>query len=598
MVYLLQQHRLIPSSLTRLRALGIALCLVIFPACSTAPAKHGEVTQEAETVAPVEDGDGEIVHVEPVRPGIELTSDILYKILLAEFAGQRGKLDVSVENYMDLARSTRDPKIVERAARIAVYARDADAAMEAAQLWVELDPLNPDPHQVLAVMALRDGNVEEALSHLDDILDYSHGKLDQKLWMIANMLGREKDRELIMNVMERLVSSRADAPEALYAFAHIAARLGEFERAADLLERTLEIAPDNINAAMSYISILQRQDRGNDAITWLEKHLKDRGDDNDFNLRLAYARLLTDAQRFDDARRQFEILSVQAPNNTDVLYALGLLYLQANRLDQAETYFKRLSEKTERHDDARYYLGRIAEERKELEKASIWYEGVDSGDNYFDAQVRYALLMAKRGEIDSARNHLNSIRTEGANESMILIQAEGELLTEEKRYEDAMDVYDNALKAGFNADLLYARAMLAEKMDRMDILEKDLREILKEDPDNAQALNALGYTLADRTGRYDEAYTLIKRALELSPGDFYILDSMGWVLYRQGKLEEAVDYLRKAIDLRSDPEIAAHLGEVLWVMGDKQGAKAVWETALQATPEDQRLLDVIQRFNP
>lgn len=598
MGYLLQQDHSITPPLNRLRALATALAVVVCAACSNVPSKTGDISQKTETGKTAEEGNAKIIRVEPVRPDIKLTKDILYEILVAEFAGQRGRLDVSVNNYMDLARTTRDPKIVERATRIAVYARDADAAQEAARLWVELDPLNPDPHQVLAVMALRNGDVEEALTHLNDILDYSHGKLDQKLWMIANMLGREKDKDLIMNVMERLVSSRQDSPEALYAFAHVAARLGDFDRAASLLEHALKLAPDNLNAAMSYISILQRQDRGNDAIEWLEKRLKEHKDDNDFNLRLAYARLLTDAQRFDDARRQFEILAVEAPNNTDVLYALGLLYLQANRLDQAETYFKRLAEKTARHNDARYYLGRIAEERKDFDKASIWYEGVEGGDNYFDAQVRYALLLAKRGDIEKARVHLNSIHTEGPNENMILIQAEGELLTEEKRYDDAMQVYDNALKKGFNADLLYARAMLAEKMDRIDILERDLREILRQDPDNAQALNALGYTLADRTQRFDEAYNLIKRALELSPGDFYILDSMGWVLYRQGKLEEAVEYLRKAMDLRSDPEIAAHLGEVLWVMGDKQGAKQVWETALRATPEDRRLLDVIQRFNP
>ncbi|MGH8245103.1 MAG: tetratricopeptide repeat protein, partial [Gammaproteobacteria bacterium] len=532
---------------------------------------------------------------EPPRPRIELTEEILYQILVAEFAGQLGRLDISLENYLQLARSTRDPKVVERATRIAVYARDAAAATEAARMWVELDPLNPDPHQVLAVMALREGATDEALEHLQTILDSSHGELDEKLLLIANLLGREQDKELVLGLMQRLVDTRRESPEALYAFAHVAARLGDLDRSVDLLKRTLELAPDNDNAALSYISTLQRQDRVNDALKWLEETLPTRKD-NDFNLRMAYARLLTDAKRFDDARRQFEILAVQAPNNIDVQYALGLLYLQANRLDDSELYFARLVNREERDDDASYYLGRISEERKDFEKAGVWYQGVQQGENYFDAQVRQALLLAKQGRVDDARTHLRSVRTQGAQEKIILIQAEGELLTEENRLGDAMEVYNEALKAGYNADLLYARAMLAEKLDRLDIVESDLRQILEQEPDHAQALNALGYTLADRTDRFEEAYGLIQRALELNPNDFYILDSMGWILYRLGRLEEASEYLHKAMNIRQDPEIAAHLGEVLWVMGDRDAARDVWNTALQETPDDSHLLDVIKRF--
>ena len=172
------------------------------------------------------------------------------------------------------------------------------------------------------------------------------------------------------------------------------------------------------------------------------------------------------------------------------------------------------------------------------------------------------------------------------------------MLTDEQRYEDALAVYSDALENNPDPDLLYSRAMLAEKMDRLDILERDLKKILEQDPNHAQALNALGYTLADRTDRYEEAYTFIKKALDLKPDDFYILDSMGWVLYRLGRLDESVKYLNKALTERQDPEIAAHLGEVLWVKGDKAAAREIWEAALQQTPEDTRLLDVIKRFNP
>ena len=579
------------------RQVGIIAVSVLVTACTGAPPKP-DTGDEATVEEGARESKVKIVDVEPVRPKIELTGDLLYKILVAEFAGQRGRLDIALENYMELARTTRDPKIVERATRIAVYARNNKAATEAAKLWVQLDPLNPDPHQVLAVMALRNGELEQALDHLETILDYSHGELDQKLWMIANLLSSEKDQDLIMTVMNRLMEKRQDQPEALYAFAHVAARMGKLDKARELLQRTLELEPDNDNAIMSYIAVLQRQDRVDEAVAWLEKTLKS-GKSNDFNLRLIYARLLTDEKRYGDARRQFEILVVQAPNNTDVLYALGLLYLQDNRLDDAETYFKRLAKHNENANEANYYLGRIAEERNHLKQAGIYYQAVQGGESYFDAQVRLGLIIARQGYIEEARKHLRSVHTRGLKEANILVQAEAEMLIDQKRYQDAMDVYNKALeKRGYDSELLYSRAMLAEKMDRLDLLERDLRRIIAKEPNHAQALNALGYTLADRTDRYDEAYKLIKRALEISPDDYYVLDSMGWVLYRQGKLDEAQKYLQHALDLRKDPEIAAHLGEVLWVKGDRKAARDVWNTALQETPKDRKLLDVIKRFNP
>ncbi len=578
-----------------LRSLPVFLLALFISACTTLPqdvTTGQEPVAESVTQAPIPEPE----RVPPERPKIELTEDILFKILVAEIAGQRGKTDLAVEYYLDLASTTRDPVVIERAARIAVYARDNDAAYEAASLWLEVDPGNPDAHQILTVMSLRRGEVDQALRHLEILLESSHGKFDQKLWMISNFLGREEDQVAVMRLMERLMVNHMDDAEAIYAFANVARRMGDMDRAQDLLERVLKIKPENDAAAMAYISLLQKKGASNKAMEWLEVTLKNRK--NDFNLRMAYARLLTDAKRFDDARRQFEILSVQAPNNVDVLYALGLLYLQINRLDDAEQYFTRLTQLKKRVFNSNYYLGRIAEERNELDKASDLYLGVHGGENYFDARIRLSLILAKQGEIDKALSNIRSIEKPKDSNRLILIQAEGEILTEEKRYQEAMDLFNKEIEEKNHADLLYSRAMLAEKMGLLDILETDLKAIIAEDADNATALNALGYTLADRTERIDEAYGYITRAYELSSSDFYILDSMGWVLYRLGRLDEAIDFLQRALELRNDPEIAAHLGEVLWVLGNKQAAKEIWETALKDTPTDDRLLEVIERFKP
>jgi tetratricopeptide (TPR) repeat protein len=560
------------------------------PGADTAPAP---AALAAEPPAPAPEASAE-----PPRPVIDLTGDLLFRIMLAEIAGQRGELDLALQTYMELARGTRDVKVAERATRIAVYARNEEAAAEAAAIWVELDPKSPDPHQVLAVMALRRGDQEQAFRHLEQMLDYSTGSLDEKLLMIANLLGREKDGELVLALMERLVAMRQDSPDALYAFSHVVARFGALDRAAQLLEQALRLAPENEKLLLSYVSVLQRQGRTDAALGRIHHVLEQRQKrkEDDFNLRMAYARLLADARRFDEASAQFELLMKAQPDNAEVAFALGLLHLQGNRLDAAEPYFKSLVNSEERGDDASYYLGRIAEQRQQFEQANIWYLGVQGGENYFDAQVRLGLILARQDRLAEARTHLRSVRTRNAEERALLVQAEAEMLTEARRFDEAMSIYDQALQSGYNGDLLYARAMLAEKMDRLDIVERDLRQVLEKDPGNAQALNALGYTLADRTSRFDEAYDLIRRALEISPSDYYILDSMGWVLYRMGRLEEAADYLRKALVLRPDPEIAAHLGEVLWVKGDRNGASDVWSTALRETPGDDRLLDVIKRF--
>ena len=557
---------------------------------SVTPVEPETVTEDAGTNV-------KITRVEPVRPKIELTEDLLFKLLIAEFAGHRGLLDISIENYLDLARSTGDHRIVERAARIAVFARNDAAALAAARIWVELDPRNPDPHQVLAVMKLRAGELEQAALHFQDIFAYSDGEVDEKLWMIANLLGSENDKEAVLEIMEKLVASQNNSPGALYAFAHVAAKLEDLERSRELLEETLALAPDNDNAALSYISILQRLGREQEALAWLEQELAKR-EENDFTLRMAYARLLMEFRQFDKAVDQFELLVTREPGNPDVLYALGLLYLQSNRLDDSETLFKKLSEREALTDVANYYIGRIAEEKRRYNEASAWYQGVHKGEHYFDAQVRLAMLLARKGEVEEARNHLNSIRQQNGQQALIIIQAEGELLIQAELYEEAIEIYTKALGDQYDAELLYSRSMAAEKIGRLDMVETDLRTILEHEPDHAQALNALGYTLADATDRHAEAYELIKKALELRPSDFYILDSMGWVLYRLGRLDEAVEYLRKALNKRQDPEIAAHLGEVLWVRGEREQAKEVWEAALEQTPEDNRLLDVIERFKP
>lgn len=531
------------------------------------------------------------------EPDFEFADDPFYRLLIAEFAGQRGHMDVAIEHYLALAESLRDAALAERATRIAVFARDNDAALSAAKLWVELDPEDMEARQIVAAMFIRHGDAAAALHHLEYVLSKESDHPGNRLRMIANLIGPEEDRATALDVMEQLMEKVGDDTDALLTYALLAIRAEQLDRARDAMNRIVERTELSSNVAMAYLAVLQKQDKLAEAVGWLEHVLSI--NPKQFGLRLIFARLLADANRYEEARVQFILLSEESPDNTDIILALGLLNLQASRADDATANFAKLLELETREDEAHFYLAQIAESRDRHEEAIEHYRAVENGANFFTAQLRLALVMSSTGAIDEALEYLSNVIVENDEQGFHLVRAHGEMLTEYDRLDEAMEVYDAALDDGaYNTELVYTRAMLAEKMGRIDVLESNLRRIIAEEPDNAQALNALGYTLADRTERYDEALELITQALELDPEDFYILDSMGWVLYRLGHLEEAVEFLEKARDLRSDPEVAAHLGEVLWVMGDRDGARDVWDSALRDTPNDKKLLDVIERLTP
>ncbi len=571
----------------RLLASVVALSLA---ACATPPVATPLATVPA--TEPVV-----IAAAPPPAPPFEYENDAYYRLLMAEFAGQRGHLDVAVQNYAELARTLRDPALAERATRIAVFARDDEAALTAARTWVELEPKAMDARQILAAMYIRHGNADAALEHLEYVIAHDTGRPGNRLHMVANLLGHEDDRQTSLAVMEKLVAKHGEDSDALLAYALLAIRAEQLDKARDAMNRIVKHTELSSNVAMAYLAILQKQGKLPQAIAWLDSVLAT--NPKQFGLRLIYARLLADANRYEEARLQFRMLATEAPDNSDIVFALGLLNLQANRVDEAAKNFTRLIKLDTRLDEAHFYLGQIAEAQKDPDTALKQYARVQGGSNYFGAQMRTALVKAVKGQTDDAIAFLDKLTPEDDEQRFSVARAKGEILTDKNRYADAMQVYDAALAKGeFHSDLLYTRAMLAERMGRVDVLEKDLRTILAREPDNAQALNALGYTLADSTKRYDEALSLIARALELSPKDFYVLDSMGWVLYRLGRFDEAISYLQKARETRNDPEVAAHLGEVLWVKGDREAARKTWDAALRTTPDDKKLLEVIQRLKP
>ncbi|MSR15808.1 MAG: tetratricopeptide repeat protein [Gammaproteobacteria bacterium] len=529
-------------------------------------------------------------------PAAALEESQLYHLLIAEFAGQRSVVSVAVEHYGKLIATTTNPLLAERATKIALYAQDDKAALANAEKWINLAPKNLEARQIAAAMYVRQGQATAAIAHLEYVLEHDRSKHGDKLKMIASLLGREEDKTTALQVMESVLSHRLNDPDTLLVYAVLALRADKLDasrRAMDQLVAKADVSP---NMALAYVSALEKEGEIAEALAFLERALA--RTPGEFGLRLLYARMLAEADRFKDARLEFLKLNRQAPDSTDVIYALGLLNLQTNRVENAEQNFQDLAKYPERRDDASFYLGQIAESRKQPALALEHYRSVVSGASQFQAQVRTAVLLAGQQKVTEARAILANLKPDSDDQRKQAVLVEAEILAEQKDFANAMAVFDKALNGTYDTTLLYSRAMLAERMNRLDVLEADLRQILLKEPDNSDALNALGFTLADRTARYAEAHELIKRASALSPDNFYVLDSMGWVLYRLGRLEEAVPYLQKARAQRNDPEVAAHLGEVLWVLGRQNDAREVWNTALEAHPEDRKILDAIKRLAP
>ncbi|HFE32535.1 MAG TPA: tetratricopeptide repeat protein [Gammaproteobacteria bacterium] len=526
----------------------------------------------------------------------EIPPEVMFQLLVADIASQRGQLGIAVANYQAAAKTTHDPRLAERAARVAIFAKALKPALEAASLWAELAPENPDAHRMLGALLLTQGRVPEAEAQFDAYLGLSADLPNHGFQQVANQLAREQNREAAMTVMENLLASRKDDPNAWLAHAWLAMRQGKLDTALTSVEKAGALKPGWRQAVVLRARVMGLQGRKQEAVDYLASQLKGELSD-DPDVRITYARLLTEVNQLDAALKEFNALAKEYPDNVEVRYAAGVLSLQLNKLDAAKTHLQAVLALGQRMLEANFYLGRVYELEGDTDQALAHYLAVRHGEYYINANARAASLMVDAGRLEDARKLLHSLRVYSDEDRRRLYLVEGELLRQAGEDQAAFDFFSEKLQELPNdTALLYARALVAERLDKLDQAEQDLRAIIEREPNNAQALNALGYTLADRTDRYEEALDYIQRALAMAPEDPAIIDSMGWVQYRLGHLEKARDYLRKALELAKDPEIAAHLGEVLWKMDQRQAAIEVWESYLKQFPEHDGLRKVVKRF--
>ncbi len=573
-----------------LRTLPWAAALCLLAACGQQPLRS-PAPAKAPSAAPV----SAPPRTAPEKlPDVALTPQLLYQFLVSEIAGQRGMIGVAERGYMTMARETGDPRIARRAADIAFFARNYKAAEAASRIWLKADPDSLRAAQALAAAQLGQNQFAAAEPALRTLLSREGAPGFLQLSML---LAKTTDAQGAYQLLQRLAEPYPQMPEAWFALAQAALKAGHPAAAREDLTQADKLRPGWEPAALLRAQMLAAHSVP-EALMFLKAYLQRYPQAAD--VRLVYARLLVAAGRVLDARVQFAMLARQLPNNAEIAYAAGLLALQTGDLPAARDELARAAALRFPGKDAlAYYRGLADEGLARPQDALTQYRKATRGEYLIAARSRMAEILAKEGKLDEARALLQATRPASDAQRIQLIQAQAALLRGAKDYAKLYEFLGAGLKRfPESPDLLYDHAMAAEKLDKLEVVETDLRKLIRQQPDNAQAYNALGYTLAEKTDRLKEAAGLLDKALSLAPDDPFILDSVGWLNFRQGHLARAREYLERAYKLRADPEIAAHLGEVLWMQGSHQAALDLWKTSLQSHPQNEALLQALKKFRP
>ncbi len=535
---------------------------------------------------------------QPADDSVQSNPEAQFHLMLGEMAANRQQPGVAAVEFLEALKTYPDAALAARASAMAYSAGDAVLVEKIARRWLEIEPNSLEAREVILHVALQGGDVEEAYTQSVAIVEGHGGGRDDGFRQIALLMAREpNDPAVSLATLRRLAEQYPKEPGTYYAIALLALRTDKLDDAETAAREAVKLRPDSRENNLLLVGVLVKQKKFDESDKLLDSVVqKNRAQRDEF--RLAYAKLLLEAEQRPRARAQLERIAKDNPKNEDALYALGVFNINDGKLAEAKKSFLALSKSPDRGGDAHFQLGRIAEREKNWDQALREYDAVKSGTQALEASMRRAAVLVKLGHTDEARAQLQQMRDQFPPLTQRLVLAEGEMLLEAGKADEALSTYTDALRSNPNdADLLYGRSLVYDQMNRHAESEADLRAILVKNADDARALNALGYLLAvNSPERLPEAQKLIGKALQLDPDDAAIMDSMGWVTYKLGEKESARGLLQKAYERNQDPEIAAHLGEVLWTLGQRDEARAVWKRALAEQPEHRVLNETMQRL--
>ncbi|SOZ99607.1 conserved hypothetical protein; putative exported protein [Cupriavidus taiwanensis] len=545
----------------------------------------------------------------PALPSLELTDDIVYMVLAAEISIQRGLVGPAYRTYLELARQTRDPRFAQRATEIAFNARIPQQALDAARLWKEISPSSPAAGQVLSTLLVLNGRWDDARPLLQQQLAaVPASQRGDAILQLQQQLSRTSDPAGAATLLQDLTRNETKLPETQLALARAREVAGDEPGALAALDQALRLRP-GYEAAALMSAELRAEKQPDEAVAVLKRFLEKSPES--VNGHITLARLYLLKNDMPAARQEFETLRKVAPADPRVPLALGLTSLQAKNYDEAEQYLQEYLQLVEKQpsanpDIAYQYLAQIAEERKDYAGAIRWLDRIEDIRLAPAATAKRAQLLARMGKLDDAQalfgemlSDAEDIPDPGQRSQRVtaIRQAEVATLMESKAYDRARKVLNDRIAAEpDNADWIYELAMLDERQKRYASMETGLRRVIALQPQQKQGYNALGYSLADRNERLPEALKLLERASELGPDDPYIMDSLAWVKFRMGDLQPAAALLRNAYAKAPEAEIGAHLGEVLWQLGEHDEARKTWTEAVRIDPENETLIDTLRRY--
>lgn len=530
-------------------------------------------------------------------PDVELTEGLLYQILISEVANQRGYTELSTEGMLDAAQQTRDPRLARRASQLALESGNLQKGTEAFTLWAELEPNSVVPARLLSSTLLRNGKIEEAKVAFAKVLAQEPNQVGDVCLQIHGLIQSYPDKVAGLKLMQALAEPYPQLAEAHWSVAQLAYAAGDATLALKHVQQARTLRPD-WNRPVALEAELRKKDAPQEGLTLLSQFLSKHADARD--IRVQYARLLLEQKQYAAARTEFQQLAAAVPENTELAFAIALISLQMNDLAGAEAQLQNtLTLNKKDADSVQHYLGQLYEANKMPDKALVHYREVKGGEHLFKSQMRIAYLLNKQGKLADARQQLHQITPTDHEQQVQIVLVEAQLLREADQMTEAYQVLQQSLvKHPHDPDLLYETGLLADKVGKYEASEKLFRKLMQLQPKRAHAYNALGFSLLERNVRIPEAVALVEKANQLAPDDIAIMDSVGWGYYRVGKLEDSIKWLRRAFAGNPDPEIASHLGEVLWVHGDKEEAKKIWQDSLKDNPKHPLLEAVIQKFNP
>ncbi len=579
------------GGLLRNAAISTLTILTLLTACANVPPAEIEADSAAKSVEHVDTNTPE-----PAFRPFELQT--LYSLLVADIAAQRNRYDVALRNYLRQAAKTEDAGIARHATALAELLRAEAVALRASELWAKAAPGDSDALRSAAIHQARARDLDRAMAHMIGAMELGGSTQFTQLAGSAATLTHSRKQEILAQ-MRGLIERHPQNSDLWLGAATLEDSLGDTESALASVRESLKLDEHaanrgRVSALITESQLLEKLNRSDEAISRIETALEE--DEDNKRLHLQYARLLTRSD-MPRAELEFERLVAKHPSDYELKFTLALVYRENEKLVEAKDLLSDLLTLDPENASVHYYLGLVQEDSEQIDEALLHYAKVTPGRVFLPAQARYAELLSDRGQLDAALEHLDALAVKYPAQAVDLNLLGSNTLTRHGELDRSYDLLTASLEANpDNTELLYARSLLNEKRKDLTGAESDLRQLLSLEPDNAAALNALGYSLTVNTKRFDEALELIEKAIALKPNDPAIIDSLGWVHFKRGNLEQALIHLEKAYELFPDPEVAAHYGEALWVAGRQDQARNVWRKAIDADPDSQFMKDIVERF--